>query len=111
MNAYDAAREARSRNLARLNNLTIGTAALAVAATAGFGWVAAMTYTGAATTATTATTASSAAVANVATGTSTGAATTSSTTTSTTTSSGTSTTTAPAVSAVSGTAHVSSGGS
>jgi len=42
MNAIDTAREARSRNLARLRTMTIGTAALSVAATAGFGWLAAV---------------------------------------------------------------------
>jgi hypothetical protein len=52
MNAIDTAREARSRNLARLRKLTIGTAALGVAATSGLGWLAAMTYTGSTTAAT-----------------------------------------------------------
>ncbi len=37
----------RSRATQRLRNLTIGTAAVGLVATAGFGWLAAMTYDGA----------------------------------------------------------------
>ncbi len=107
MHDIDTAREARSRNLARLRKLTIGTAALGVAATSGFGWLAAMTYTGTVTAATTAYTSS---VASTAAGTTSGAATTS--TTAAATSAATSTATAaPTVSSTSGTAYVSSGGS
>jgi hypothetical protein len=96
MNAIDKAREDRSRNLARLRKLTIGTAALGVAATTGFGYLAAMTYDGttAGTTALVSTTSTT--------------ATTSSTTTSSTSSS---TTAAPTVTTSSGTAHAASGGS
>jgi len=88
MNAIDSAREARSQNLARLRKLTIGTAALAVTATSGFGWLAAMTYAGATTSATT-----------------TAFATTS------TTSGTTSAVAAPAITSTTSAAHVSSGGS
>jgi len=88
------ARQARSRNLARLRRLTIGTAALGVAATSGFGYLAAMTYTGTTTAATAAyTTTGTAATA---------------TPSSSTTSSATS---APTVTPTTSTAHVSSGGS
>ena len=97
MNTTDTAREARTRNLARLRKLTIGTAALGVAATTGFGYLAAMSYDG--TTTTAATTAYT---------TTASAATTTSTTTSSTTSS---TTSAPAVTSTTSTAHTSSGGS
>jgi len=96
MNAIDAAREARSRNLARLRKLTIGTAALAVAATSCFGFLAAATYTGQTTTA--------AITAYTSTGTS------SSSTSSAATGAATSTS-ATAVRSSSGLAHVSSGGS
>ncbi len=89
MNAIDKARGDRSRNLARLRKLTIGTAALGVAATSGFGYLAAMTYTG---------TTSSPATAYVT------AATSSSTTSP-------STTLGPAVATAVGRGHVSSGGS
>ena len=50
MNTTTTAREARTRNLARLRTLTIGTAVLGVAATTGFGYVAAMSYSGVTTT-------------------------------------------------------------
>jgi hypothetical protein len=89
MNTTATAREARTRNLARLRKLTIGTAALSVAATGGFGWLAAMS-TASATTAYTTTNKS--------------ASTTSSSTTA-------KAATAPTVTSVSRTAHVSSGGS
>jgi hypothetical protein len=92
MNTTATAREARTRNLARLRKLTIGTAALSVAATSGFGWLAAMS-TVSASTATTAYTTTSAS-----------ASTTSSSTTSRATA-------APKVTSVVGTSHVSSGGS
>ncbi len=92
MNTTATAREARSRNLARLRKLTIGIAALGMAATSGFGFLAAAASTGAA--ATTATT----------------AYTTAATTSSSSTSSST-TTSAPAVTTSTGSAHVSSGGS
>jgi hypothetical protein len=62
MNTTATAREARTRNLARLRTLTIGTAVLGVAATTGFGYLAAVTYGGAA--ATTATTAATTATTN-----------------------------------------------
>ena len=52
MNATDNGREARSRAARRLRKLTIGTAALGVAATGGFGWLAAVTYSGSTTAAT-----------------------------------------------------------
>ena len=92
MNTSDIAREARSRNLARLRKLTIGTAALSVAATSGFGWLAAMS-TVSASTATTAYTSTNA-------------------TTSGTASASTSrAVTAPTVTSVVGTSHVSTGGS
>jgi len=88
------ARQARSRNLARLRRLTIGTAALGVAATSGFGYLAAMNYTGTTTAATAAyTTTGTAATA---------------TPSSSTTSSATS---APTITPTTSTAHVSSGGS
>ena len=109
MNATDNGREARSRATRRLRRLTIGTAALGVAATGGFGWLAAMTYDGAAVTATTTTTTTT--VTNPA---ATGSATTS-TPAGTTSSSSTSTTygtvTVPTVQAASGPAHASTGGS
>ncbi len=92
MNTNTTAREARTRNLARLRKLTIGTAALSVAATSGFGWLAAMS-TASASTATTAYTTTKASVSR-----------TSSATTPTAT-------TAPTVTSVFGTSHVSSGGS
>jgi hypothetical protein len=96
MNTTDTAREARSRNLARLRRLTIGTAAISVAATSGFGFLAAATYTGATTSGATAYTTSSTA-----------------STSSTTTTAATTTTAnaAPAVTSTSGSSHVSSGGS
>jgi ATP phosphoribosyltransferase len=94
MNAIETAREARSQNLARLRKLTIGTAALSVAATSGFGWLAAMS-TAAASSATTAYTTT----------------TTTSASTATSGTSSTSTTTAPTVGSVFGQAHVTSGGS
>ena len=56
MNAIDNRREARSQAIRRLRKLTIGTAVLGVAATTGFGTLAAATYTGAGHTATVATT-------------------------------------------------------
>ena len=101
MNTTDTAREARTRNLARLRKLTIGTAALGVAATSGFGYLAAMSYAG---TTTTATTTAYTTTANAAT-------TTTSATTSTTSSTTSSATAAPTVSSTTSTAHVSSGGS
>ncbi len=107
MNTTDTAREARTRNLARLRKLTIGTAALGMAATSGFSFLAAATYAGHATaSAATAYTTSVAATApsGVTSGTT---ANTSGTTAST---SGT-TFTAPAVTSTSGFGHVSSGGS
>jgi ATP phosphoribosyltransferase len=97
MNAIDSAREARSRNLARLRKLTIGTAALGVAATSGFGWLAAMTYTGA--------------VADAATAYTTTATTGSATTSAAATPSAAPTATTTTVTSSSGVAHVSSGGS
>ena len=93
MNAIDKAREDRSRNLARLRKLTIGTAAIGVAATTGFTYLAAVTYAGTTTT-------SAAAV-------STAAATTASTSSLSTGFFGF----APSVGSSSGFAHVSSGGS
>jgi hypothetical protein len=106
MHDIDTAREARSRNLARLRKLTIGTAALGVAATSGFGWLAAMTYTG---TVNAATTAYTSTVSSAAAGTtSSGSGSTANAATGATTSS--SAVTAPTVT-VSGTAHVASGGS
>ena len=56
MNTIDNKREARSQALKRLRTITIGTAVLGVAATAGFGTLAAVTYTGASPNATVATT-------------------------------------------------------
>jgi hypothetical protein len=91
MNTTATALEARTRNLARLRKLTIGTAALSVAATSGFGWLAAMSTVSA---------------------TNTTAYTTKNRSSSTTSSSTTAkATAAPRVSSVSGTVHVSSGGS
>ncbi len=92
MNAIDKAREDRSRNLARLRKLTIGTAAIGVAAMTGFTYLAAVTYAGA--------TSHTAAV-------STAAATTASTSSLSTGFFGF----APSVGSSSGFAHVSSGGS
>jgi hypothetical protein len=89
MNNTNTAREARTRNLARLRKLTIGTAALSVAATSGFGWLAAMT-SASTTTATTAYT---------------------TTNTSTSTNSTSRAVTAPRVTTTSRTSHVSTGGS
>lgn len=97
MNATDTAREARSRNLARLRKLTIGTAALSVAATSGFGWLAAMST--AASAAASSSTITAAAAANA------------STTSGTASSTLFGTAVAPATGSISGTAHVSSGGS
>lgn len=96
MNATDNGREARSRAARRLRKLTIGTAALGMAATGGFGWLAAVTYSGSTTAATAAFTVPS----------------TASTTVGATTSgaSGT-TTTVPTVTAAQGNAHASTGGS
>lgn len=92
MNTNTTAREARTRNLARLRKLTIGTAALSVAATSGFGWLAAMA-TAPASTATT-------------------AYTTTNTSTPTTSSSATSrAATAPTATSIFGPGYVSSGGS
>ena len=102
MNTTDTAREARTRNLARLRKLTIGTAALGVAATTGFGYLASMTFDG--TTTTAATTAYTTA-ANAAT------TTTSTSTTSTTSSTTSSATSAPTVTSTTSTAHTSTGGS
>jgi len=105
MNTTDNGRaEARSRANRRLKRMTIGTALAAVAATGGFGWLAAATYNGASTDATTAavTTKTTSAAADTAANSSTGA--------STSTSTGT-TTTAPVVSAAQGVAHASTGGS
>jgi len=100
MNTTDSRLEARSRNLDRLRKLTIGTAALGVAATSGFGWLAAMSYTGTTTAVTTAYTTTAAS----------GASTT--TAAATTTSTSSTTTTTPTVTSASGTtAHVVSGGS
>lgn len=94
MNATDTAREARSRNLARLRKLTIGTAALSVAAMSGFGWLAAMSTAAAASASTAAvSTVTTQAATNVGSATSLG------------------TTSAPTVTSVFGTSHVSSGGS
>lgn len=98
MNAIDKAREDRSRNLARLRKLTIGTAALGVAATSGFGYLAAVATAG------TSTAASTTAVVTTTTATTPASTTTTSTT-------ATSTTSAPTVTTSSGAAHVSSGGS
>jgi hypothetical protein len=98
MNATDNGREARSRAARRLRKLTIGTAALGVAATGGFGWLAAVTYSGATTSVTTA-----AITMPAATSAATGA--TSSTT------SGTTTAAVPSVTAAQGIAHASTGGS
>ncbi len=94
MNTTDTAREARSRNLARLRKMTIGTAALSVAAVSGFGFLAAATYTGtAATTAYTTTVSTTGTVSSSAATTTTAA------------------TSAPVVTAGSGFGHASSGGS
>jgi hypothetical protein len=101
MNTIDAAREARSRNLARLRTMTIGTAALSVAAVGGFGWLADMTYHGTTPTRTTALAAvngASATPAAAATPTASSAA-------------GTAATAAPTVVSSSGTVHAASGGS
>jgi hypothetical protein len=109
MNAIDAAREARSRNLARLRTMTIGTAAVSVAAAGGFGWLAAMTYHGTTITATTALAAengASATPAAAASASASGAATATATPTATP-----SATAAPSVVSGSGTAHAVSGGS
>ncbi len=92
MNAIDKAREDRSRNLARLRRLTIGTAAIGVAATTGFTYLAAVTYAG--------TTTSAAAVSAA------GA-----TTASTSSAAAGLFSLAPSVGASTGFAHVSSGGS
>jgi hypothetical protein len=104
MNANDTAREARSRNLARLRRLTIGTAALSVAATGAFSFLAAATYTGSITSAVTAAYTTSGAA---------GSSSSSTTTSGATLASGTSSTaaTTPAVTSGSGVAHVASGGS
>jgi hypothetical protein len=91
MNTNQMAREARTRNLARLRKLTIGTAALSVAATSGFGWLAAMS-TVSASTATTAYTTTKTSTANAST-------------------TAVTATAAPAVTSVVGTSHVASGGS
>lgn len=91
MNTTAIAREARTRNLARLRTLTIGTAALSVAAASGFGWLAAMS-TASASTATAYTSTSGS---------------TSNTSASTTVRSNT----VPTVTSVVGTSHVRSGGS
>lgn len=91
MNTNTTAREARTRNLARLRKLTVGTAALSVAATSGFGWLAAMTTASPSTTT---------------------AHTTTNTSMSSTSRTPTSrAATAPTVTSVFGAAHVSSGGS
>jgi hypothetical protein len=103
MNATDLPREARSRNLARLRKLTIGTAALGVAATSGFGWLAAMTYAGATTTATTTAYTTASGATTTSTMTSTSAASSSSPVSSAVS--------APAVTSSSGFGHVTSGGS
>ena len=94
MNTTDTAREARTRNLARLRKLTIGTAALGVAATTGFGYLAAMSYDGTTTTAAT-----------------TAYMTTASAATATTSTTTTSATSAPAVTSTTSAAHTSTGGS
>jgi hypothetical protein len=92
MTTNDNGRRDRVRATRRLHNLTIGTALLGVAATGGFGALAAITYNGAAkTTATTATTAF--------------------TTTGSATTTATAAPTSPAVTTTTGTAHVTTGGS
>ena len=93
MNTNENGREARVRAARRLRKLTIGTAIMGVAATGGFGALAAVTYDGASNTALTTTAA-------------TGTTSAGSTTTTTTT-----TQAAPTVTTTTGTAHVSSGGS
>jgi hypothetical protein len=95
MNTNTTAREARTRNLARLRKLTIGTTALSVAATSGFVWLAAMTTVSASTAKTAAT----------------AYTTTNASNSSTSSTSSSTTATAPAVTSIFGTAHVSSGGS
>ncbi|HEY5628113.1 MAG TPA: hypothetical protein VIR16_01255 [Candidatus Limnocylindrales bacterium] len=92
MNTNQMAREARTRNLARLRKLTIGTAALSVAATSGFGWLAAMSTVSASTAATAYTT-------------------TKTSTANASTTAAVTATAAPAVTSVVGTSHVASGGS
>ncbi len=95
MNTADNGREARSRNLQRLRTITIGTAALGVAATGGFGWLAAVSYHGSTTGTAYATNAGSASTGSIATnGTSTGA-----------------TTNLPTLTSVQGRAQVTTGGS
>jgi hypothetical protein len=96
MNANDNGREARVRAAKRLRTITIGTTILGVAATGGFGALAAVTYHGTTTTATLASTTTAATT------------TTSGTTTTTTT---TTATQAPAVTTTTGTGHVSTGSS
>jgi hypothetical protein len=105
MNANENGREARARNAKRLRKLTIGTAILGVAATGGFGALAAVTYDGT-------TAATTIAYTTAATGSTTG--TTSAPATGTATPAGTTTATAtaaPAVTTTTGTAHVSTGSS
>ena len=105
MNTIDAAREARSRNLARLRTMTIGTAAVGVAAAGGFGWLAAMNYRGTTPTATTAVAAVNR------TSTTSGAAAPNATATTTPTATSAAQTIAPSVVSGSGTVHAASGGS
>lgn len=105
MNTTDTAREARSRNLARLRKLTIGTAALGMAATSGFGFLAAATYTGQTAVAATTAYTTSATTSSSASSTTTTAASPAATPAATTT------VTAPAVTSSSSGGHVSSGGS
>ena len=108
MNAIDAAREARSRNLARLRTMTIGTAAVSVAAAGGFGWLAALTYHGTTPTVTTALAAVNGASATPGAA---AAATATATATATPAPSSAAATAAPSVVSGSGTAHAVSGGS
>jgi hypothetical protein len=91
MNTNEKAREARVRASGRLRRMTIGTAIIGIAATGGFGALAAVTYDGTPAAAATSTTAI--------------------TTTGTTATSSTATKAAPAVTTTTGVAHVSSGGS
>ncbi|HEY4752816.1 MAG TPA: hypothetical protein VIH37_05980 [Candidatus Limnocylindrales bacterium] len=110
MNAIDAAREARSRNLARLRTMTIGTAAVSVAAAGGFGWLAALTYHGTTPTVTTALAAVNGASATPGAAAA-PAATATATATATPAPSSAAATAAPSVVSGSGTAHAVSGGS